>query len=57
VIGPDGAVADFQTPLALRFPQACWMQSAARFVSPAPGQEARQAETAIRIYFRRRRIP
>jgi len=65
VIGPDGAVADcqpgavhnFQTSLALRFPQACWMQSAARFVTPAPGQEARQADTAIRIYVRRRPAP
>jgi TonB family protein len=62
VIAPDGSVAvcepsalhNFQTPLALRFPQACWMQSAARFVTPAPGQETRQADTAIRIYFRRR---
>jgi TonB family protein len=65
VIAPDGAVADcqpgavhnFQTPFALRFPQACWMQSAARFVAPAPGQEARQADTEIRIYLRRRPAP
>ena len=62
VIAPDGAVADcqpgavhnFQSPLALRFPQACWMQGAARFTTPAPGQEARQADIAMRFYFRRR---
>jgi Gram-negative bacterial TonB protein C-terminal len=62
VIARDGAVADcqpgavhnFQSPLALRFPPACWMQGAARFTTPAPGQEARQAEIAMRIYFRRR---
>jgi TonB family protein len=64
-IAADGAVADcqpgavhnFQTPLTLRFPQVCWMQNAPRFVTPAPDQETRQADTAIRTYFRRRAAP
>jgi TonB family protein len=51
------AVHNFQTPFALRFPEACWMQNAPQFVAPSYGQELRQADTAIRIYFRRRRGP
>ena len=47
------ATHNVQTPLAIHFPSACWMQGGPPFVSPAPNQETRQAETSIRVYIRR----
>jgi hypothetical protein len=63
VIAPDGTVAEcrpgvartFLTQLSLRIPPPCWMQGPRPFVGAVAGQEARRAETSIRVYFRRRR--
>ena len=62
VFAPDGSVADCQpaavhasqVPFSMRLQQACWMRNIEHYFNPAPNQEVRHAETAIRVYFRRR---